>query len=771
MKFFSKYPEPFQESLESSFADLVHTLEQKENGSCPDIIFQAMSFSAEAHEGQLRKDGTPYISHPIEVARILCDINMPSILIVTGLLHDVIEDCTDKGFTKEKIETKFGKEIRLLTESVTKVTLAQKDMVSVQEKREYETYQMMQKLIISLADDSRAIIIKLADRLHNMRTLEYVSEEQKLRKSVETLEVYSPLASILGFSTIKSELDDISFRYKHPKEYHEIKEKLIKLTQKNTTAISEVEKLIEQNLHKIGLTDFIIKSRTKSAYGIFKKMKNEKLSFEHIYDTFGMRIIYTCDPKDETSWAWKIFGEIASVYPQKEDRIRNFILQPKNMSGYQSLHLTIIHPVVKAIEIQIRSQRMHINAEQGGANHTDYKAQRYGDVSKNFMVREKNPQIQALYEALIGGDASAIEVSREFYQGNRMNIVYTQSDECKNIADGASVLDFAFKLHTDLLMNFDHALINGEKVLATYILRPYDKISIIKNAKPTITALSLRNAQLSSTRSEIRKFLRKERDQIIQFGREKLRRFLRAIIKRKLGDKDTILSLNEKQITNKMIHYFGLSKRRPGLSNTHTPEGNLHYRIAKNSIDRQQIIDFVDHVFQSKSIFKHLKDLLPTQKKRERTTFHPVNTVLFGSTHEIKNYQMAHCCRPLVGDGIKAVEVFENDYMVHKHHCEKHPKNKVLQAHWESSENPNFFIEVKLISHNKKDTLKGILEPIYSKTPEILEYRNAIMDGNPQLIESYVSFICPSISVLTSTIQKLEKLSATKYVYITSKNE
>ena len=766
--------------VDQAFIHLVDSIKSKSD-EVPAVIFQAMEVAQTAHTDQKRKDGSPYILHPIAVAQILCDMNMPPILIAAGLLHDVVEDCEDKGFTLEKIKEDFGQEMGKLVQSVTKVSLAQKKIIpkeySHRERKEYEADETMKKLMIHLADDSRAIIIKLADRLHNMRTLEYVSTEHKIRKSIETLNNYSPLASALGFNQLKSELDDICFRYKLPEQYDNISEKLKKLTEKNRGAISSVKDKISSLLKKRPeIPAFTIDSRIKSTYGIFQKMMNNNLPFESVYDIFGLRIIYKASSeKEESYWAWRIFAEIASEYRQKEDRIRDFILKPRGFSGYQALHLTILDPSLKTIEIQIRSQRMHLNAELGGANHYDYKAKKYqrqSEGSKTFTSK-KNAALKLIKEALTTGDTSTLEVSQEFYRGSQEMVVYTQSDEYRTIASGASVLDFAFKVHSQLMKHFDHAFVNGNKVDAAYILKPYDKVSIVTNANITVNALFLRKAQLSSTRSEIRKTLRKEKEQIIALGEIKLRRYLRVLIKNKLGNKKSLFDLNQDSITHKMVHYFGLheSSRQSSFNN---PVNELHYKIEKSIISRTDIINFVDYIFSNPlSLFKYIRDIIPGRSAKKPTTnkLYPINAVLFGPTREIKNYNISHCCKPIVGDEIKAIEHFDY-YMVHKKHCEKHPKNNtVISATWDKSENAGFFIEIVVRSSNQKNILKKILTPIYAKISQILNLVCSPVGKHHHMTDSHISFFCPDYHTLRNIIQRIERITNIRSVMITSKSD
>ena len=494
------------------------------------LIRIAFDTSVDAHKNQRRKSGEAYVFHPIGVAKIVASqIGLDATSISAALLHDVIEDTK---YRLEDIEKVFGNKVSRIVEGLTKISNLKKDTeISFQAEN-------FRKMLLTLNDDIRVIIIKIADRLHNMQTLEFMTEKKQLKIASETLYIYAPIAHRIGMYNIKNELEDLSLRYTDNKSYSNIKSKIEESKEEQEVYIKKFSRLIKKAIDKEKLKYFI-QGRNKSIYSIHQKMQKQKISYENVFDKFAIRIVYKSSKKKEKFLAWKIYSIITDYFIPNPTRLRDWISSSKS-NGYESLHITVLGPNNKWIEIQIRSERMHEIAEKGYAAHYKYKQGEKKESSiENWLNRLK--------EVLENKDSNAVDFVEDF----KLNLysdeifVFTPKGELKSLPSGSCALDFAFNIHTEIGINTRGARVNGKLVPLSKTLKSGDQIEIItsKNSKPSANWLDF--VITSRARTKIKNSLNEEKKEIATEGE--------MILKRKLNHLK--VSLNKKNISE-LLKFF-----------------------------------------------------------------------------------------------------------------------------------------------------------------------------------------------------------------------
>src|SRR5690606_30228748 len=409
---------------------------------------KAFDLAVDAHKDQRRKTGEPYIFHPIEVAKIVADeIGLGATSIASALMHDVVED-TD--YTLEDIEELFGERIARIIDGLTKISILNKQDVSIQS----ENYR---KLLLTLSEDVRVILIKIADRLHNMRTLDSMNEDKQLKIASETIFIYAPLAHRMGLYNIKSELEDLSLKYTKPEDYFSIERKLQETKKEREKYIEDFSGIIRERLEEEGL-EFEVKGRSKSVFSIHRKMLSQHVSFEEVYDKFAVRIIYRSDKKNEKFLAWKIYSVVTDIFRPNPKRLRDWISQPKS-TGYESLHITVMGPMARWVEVQIRSERMDELAERGVAAHYKYKENYQIEDSK---VDEWIQQVREMLENHDTQDASEFIDNFKFNLYAKEIYVFSPKGDLYSLPKGASSLDFAYAIHSNIGDTCLGAKVNGK---------------------------------------------------------------------------------------------------------------------------------------------------------------------------------------------------------------------------------------------------------------------------------------------------------------------
>ena len=505
----------YKELLRISYLQL--TTEDKK------LIRLAFDTAVDAHKEQRRKSGEAYIFHPISVAKIVAsEIGLDATSIAAALLHDTVEDTE---YSLDDIERIFGNTVAKIVHGLTKISRLKKDTdISLQAEN-------FRKMLLTLNDDIRVIIIKIADRLHNMQTMDSMPEYKQVKIASETLYIYAPIAHRIGMYNIKTELEDLSLKYTEPLRFEAIKDKIEESQEEQKKYIKDFSAFVEKSLQGERLKYFI-KGRSKSIFSIHKKMQKQNIPYEGVFDKFAIRIVYKSTHKNEKFLAWKIYSIVTDHFTPNPTRLRDWISSPKS-NGYESLHITVMGPNSKWIEVQIRSERMHEIAEKGYAAHFRYK---HGEQKENGIESWLN----RVQEVLENKEGNAVDFVEDF----KLNLyseeifVFTPQGELKSLPNGSSVLDFAFSIHTEVGYRARGARINGKLVPLSRTLKSGENVEIITSVNSKPTANWLDHVITSRARSRIKSAINEEKKRIAEDGKELLRRKLKQL-RITLNDKST----------------------------------------------------------------------------------------------------------------------------------------------------------------------------------------------------------------------------------------
>lgn len=604
------------------------------------LIRKAFDLAVDAHKEQRRKTGEPYIFHPIEVAKIVADeIGLGATSIAAALMHDVVED-TD--YTLENIEELFGEKIARIIDGLTKISILNKQDVSIQS----ENYR---KLLLTLSEDVRVILIKIADRLHNMRTLESMSEDKQLKIASETIFIYAPLAHRMGLYNIKSELEDLSLKYTKTEEYTSIERKLQETKQEREKYIDDFSNIIKDRLKEEGL-EFEIKGRSKSVFSIHRKMLTQNVSFEEVFDKFAIRIIYRSDKKNEKFIAWKIYSVVTDIFRPNPKRLRDWISQPKS-TGYESLHITVMGPMARWVEVQIRSERMDEMAERGVAAHYKYK--------ENYQIEDSKVDewIQQVREMLENHDT---QDATEFIDNFKFNLyakeiyVFSPKGDLYSLPKGASSLDFAYAIHSNIGDTCLGAKVNGKLYPLSHELQSGDQVEILtsQNQKPKPDWLDF--VVTSKARSKVKASLNAEKRAISEEGKEILIRKLRHLK----------IDFNE-SVVNELQVFFKVKTSQ-----------DLFYNIKTGIIDNKGLRKYAE---RKSGISGFINRFRPKSKPAvtEEPPKQNLDSLVFGPEEEKLDYELASCCNPIPGDKVFGFVTVSKGIRVHKKDC---PNAVSLQA-------------------------------------------------------------------------------------------
>ena len=654
--------------INNLYIDLVEGSYQKLNENEKEIIKDSLIIAYNAHDGQLRKSGEPYIYHPLGVAKIVShNIGLDCDSISAALLHDVVEDTK---LTAKDIKKAVGKNIAKIVDGLTKIsTLSKSKDHSVQA----ENYRRM---LLTLHNDIRVILIKIADRLHNMRTIEYLNDIKKEKIASESLYIYAPLAHRVGLFNLKNELEDLSLKTINPKIYKSIKGKFDKSKQSQEKYIESFKNLIIQNLDNQKIK-YSIKGRNKSIYSINNKMQKKNISFNEVYDRFAIRIIYKSSKKDEKFIAWKIYSIISDNFTPNPARFKDWITYPK-VNGYEALHLTVIGPENRWVEIQIRSERMDEIAEKGYAAHFNYK---HGETKQ----KEVDVWLNKLQDVLIDDSQHAIDFVEDFKLNfySKEIYVFTPQGDLKSIKSGSTALDFAFHVHTDIGTKTRGARVNGKLVPLSHILKSGDQVDIMtsENVKPTVNWLDF--VVTSKAKSKIKSSLNIEKKRIAIEGKQILKRKLKQF-KIKLDDK----------VSGHIMKFFKINA-----------SNDLFYNVGIGKIDNKQIKRFVSD-YNSSFIGFIRRRIGSNNKKVDKINEieHSIkfDKLIFGKDQESLKYSMANCCDPIPGDPVFGFVSVNDGIKVHKKDCpnsislRSNYAYRVISAKWIDSQSHEFNTKISL---------------------------------------------------------------------------
>lgn len=626
------------------------------------LIRKAFDITADAHQDQRRKTGEPYIYHPIAVAKIVAnEIGLGANSIAAALLHDVVEDT---AYTFDDLEQIFGELITKIVNGLTKISRLQSD----QEKSiQAENFR---KMLLTLNDDVRVILIKIADRLHNMQTLKSMQADKQVKIASETLFIYAPLAHRLGLYNIKTELEDLGLKYTENEVYNDIFDKITESKEEQEIYIESFSNTIKESLDHEGFK-YYIKGRTKSIYSIRKKMFDQGVSFDEVYDKFAIRIIYQSNKKDEKFDAWKIYSIVTDHFNPNPNRLRDWITQPKS-TGYESLHITVMGPKGKWVEVQIRSSRMDEIAEKGYAAHFRYK-------HSNLKESGLEGWLNKLRESLENPDVNAVDFVEQF----KLNLyakeiyIFTPNGDIKSLPKGATAIDFAFAIHTEVGMHCRAAKVNGKLVQLSYVLKSGDQVEIItaKNQKPKLAWLDI--VKTARAKSKIKSTLKEEQKSIAVDGKEILSRKLRHL-KIKFDERTT----------NELVNFLNLKT-----------SFDLFYRIGNGSIDNQQLKKYASK--RSNALVNFFKSKIkrgtsvPTENPDEEVSSN-FDMLVFGKDEEKLMYNISKCCKPIPGDHVFGFITIKEGIKVHKHNCpnalsmQSQYAYRIISAKWIDSSQRGF---------------------------------------------------------------------------------
>ncbi len=655
------------EKISNLYNDLIDSSYQKISSKGQKIIYQSLLIAYNAHDGQMRKSGEAYIHHPIEVAKIVAeDIGLDYVSIASAILHDVVEDTS---ITLDDLNESVGLDISKIVDGLTKIsTLKKNEDYSVQA----ENYR---KMLLTLHNDIRVILIKTADRLHNMRTIDFLSKEKQDQMASESLYIYAPLAHRVGLYNIKNELEDLSLRILETQKYNLIKNKIDKEFVNQERYVDSFKKLINNNLDDQKIKYSII-GRNKSIYSIHNKIQSKNISFDEVYDRFAIRIIYKSTPKNEKFIAWKIYSIITDHFTSNPTRLRDWITLPKT-NGYEALHLTVVGPKNKWVEIQIRSDRMNEIAEKGYAAHFGYK---HKELKKN----EVDLWLNRLQEVLNHDNEHAVDFVEDFKLNfySKEIYVFTPNGDLKSLKSGSSALDFAFEVHTDIGIKTRGSRVNGKLVPLSHTLKSGDQVEIITsdNVKPNVNWLNF--VETSKAKSKIKSSLNDEKKRISIDGKEILERKLRQL-KIKLDDK----------VSGQMMKFFQINA-----------SNDLFFKIGNGSIDNKQIKSFANDYNSYLGYFKRKigSNTTKIDKISESGNLIKFDKLVFGKEKEMLKYSIANCCNPIPGDIVFGFVSVKEGIKVHKKDCpnsislRSNYAYRIITANWIDSENHEFNAQIQI---------------------------------------------------------------------------
>lgn len=706
------------------------------------LIRKAFDVAVDAHKEQRRKSGEAYIFHPIGVAKIVAsEIGLGATGIAAALLHDVVEDTP---ITVQDLEKMFNPKIAQIVAGLTKISQVKKDMnISLQAEN-------FRKMLLTLNDDVRVILIKIADRLHNMQTMDSMPDYKQVKIASETLYIYAPLAHRLGLYNIKTQLEDLGLKYTEPEIYKDIVAKIKETKEEQEAYIKLVSDVLKKSLDEEGV-EYVIKGRPKSIYSIRRKMLVQNVTFDEVYDKFALRIIYKSDPHDEKFIAWKIYSIVTDYYRPSPSRLRDWISSPKS-TGYEALHITVMGPKGRWVEIQVRSERMDEIAEKGYAAHYKYKQ---GATEESGL----DTWLNLLKEALENSETNAVDFVEDF----KLNLyakeifVFTPKGEIKSLPKGATSLDFAFSIHSELGIKTRGTRVNGKLVPLNHELKSGDQIEIITspNQKPTINWLDY--VTTSRAKNKIRNVLNEDIKKIAEEGKELLIRKLRHLK----------ITLNE-SVVNELVNFF---KLKTSL--------DLFYRVGIGSIENQQLKDYAAQ--KSNTLINFFKNKI---KRNNTSTQEEINRpeisknydlLVFGRENDRLDYKLSNCCNPIPGDDVFGFVTINEGIKVHKKDCpnaislQSNYAYRIMQAKWIDSTQQEFKAILKITGMDTLGLTNELTRVISNQMH--VNIQSISLSGDAGIFNGQVTVVVQNNTILKKLIENIRKIDGidkVSRVYTTS---
>ena len=708
------------------------TKEQRQN------IRKAFALAVNAHKDMRRRSGEPYIYHPIAVAKIVCqEMNLGTTSVVCALLHDVVED-TD--YTLEDMRNIFGEKVARIIDGLTKI-----DVLSVTDEDISIQAENFKKILLSMSEDVRVILIKLADRLHNMRTLDAMPTEKQWKIASETAFFYAPIAHRLGLYSIKSELEDFAMQYTDPVPYKEIKSKLEAGKEERASLIADFVKPIQEKLKEKGI-NAEMSSRTKSIYSIYQKMKRKKIPFEDVYDIFAVRFVFDCPIEEEKPMCWAIYTIVTDLYRTNAERERNFLTTPKP-NGYQALHVTAMSNSGKWVEVQIRSKRMDDIAEKGFASHFLYKKTQAQQKEHEYDNRVEEWLLK-IREILKSEDVNAVDFLSEvkLNLGLKEVIVFTPKGDTITLPAGATVLDFAYWLHSELGNRCIGAKVNYSIVPVNHVLKNGDQVEIITSKKQVPKVEWFDFVQTTKAKESIKEGIRIEQRKSYTQGVEKMQAHFKE-----LGIKDN-------------------SQNRTKLQKKLKIKNNMEFwnLIATGKITQEQIkkVFYNEEDYDLEEFQKKLTDNKENQTLEElideELKINPEIFMLDESFSKIRHITIADCCKPIPGDQVVGFQMSKNEIKVHRVNCPKAIEqmskygNRIIKARWRKEQAIAFLSGIRIVGFDRKGLLQEMIEIISSKFEVNMKYINLETKGN--IVKGTLMLYIENAQVLDELIKALSKI-------------
>ena len=714
--------------IAKQYKELLRISYQTLSDSDKKMIRLAFDMAVEAHSDQRRKSGEAYIFHPISVAKIVANqIGLDATSICAALLHDVVEDTR---YSLQDIERLLGVTVAKIVHGLTKISSLKKDKnISLQAEN-------FRKMLLTLNDDVRVIIIKIADRLHNMQTMDAMPEYKQVKIASETLYIYAPLAHRIGLYNVKTELEDLSLKYTEPQRFQSIKGKIEETKESQEAYIKSFSKFLTQELSKERFK-FEIKGRSKSIYSIHRKMQTQNVPFEKIYDKFALRIIYKANRNNEKFLAWKIYSIVTDHFTPNPTRLRDWISAPKS-TGYEALHITVMGPSNKWIEIQIRSERMHEIAEKGYAAHYKYKQGDQKDIGIESWLNR-------LQEVLENNTGNAVDFVEDF----KLNLyakeifVFTPKGDLKSLPQGATALDFAFFIHSEIGIKTRGVRVNDKLVPLSKVLKSGDQIEIITSdhIKPSSNWLDF--VVTSRARSIIKSSINEEKKAHAEEGKEILRRKLKPLK----------ISLNDKT-TQQMLHYFKFENSQ-----------DLFYRVGIGTLDNKKLKEFANEYHNTLLNFfkRRVRKNKPQIRSEEDKITEKFDKLVFGKEKEPLAHSFASCCHPIPGDAVFGFITVNEGIKVHHKECpnalslQSNFAYRVIPAKWVDSSAEQYNAILKLSGIDKKGLVNEVTRMISNNTSININKIN--FDTEDSFFTGLIHVSVPNKNTLNKLVNTLSRVN------------
>ena len=723
-------PEMEDQMIEQAYQNLLNGYLSSNHRKKVEIIDKAFKFARDAHKGIRRRSGEPYIMHPLAVATIVSqEIGLGSTSISAALLHDVVED-TD--YTVEDIQAQFGEKIARIVDGLTKISGGIfGDKASLQAEN-------FRKLLLTMAEDVRVVLIKMADRLHNMRTLSSMPANKQYKIAGETLYIYAPLAHRLGLYAIKTELEDLSFKYNHPGEYQRISELVIASEEQRNELFARFSAPIRERLDNMGL-QYEFNVRVKSCFSIWNKMQTKRVPFEEVYDLYAARIVFACDDESKAKrMCWNIYNEITEVYTKHPDRVRDWLTTPK-VNQYQALHVTVMGPDGNWVEVQIRSQKMDEIAERGFAAHWKYK------IGEGEEEEELAKWLSTITDILKDPEPNAID----FLDTIKLNlfaseiVVFTPKGETITLPKGASVLDLAFTVHTDIGTHCIAGKVNHELVPLSYKLSSGDQVEIITSntaeAKPEYDKFVV----TAKGKTRLRSALRHQRRLTIDKGEK---RFMDFLAKHNIEFSNEVLSqaIGRQRVANKEELFFMI--------------GNDEIMLNEDMVIKKE---------QGTRFNWWRRNPFKGKETPKETTSDPDEAISTKAIYRlvtrdgVSNYQIADCCHPIPGDDAVGFLTEDNKVIVHKMDCSTLARlkasygSRLLQTQWEEYSD-RFQATIHIIGIDQKGILQSIVNII--STNMSINMKRMSVTADDGVFKCDLDVLVSDVTVVTNLCREIKKV-------------